>query len=172
MVNKVYKIGYRWTATVGTNPFKQITQNIEYQINVPFNGSDFQDYQASTKCKITLDYFYLTGTATGTPSFGVEIHCDGKGLENSSMILSPGSKYTSYDIIGHALTVYNVGATTEIASYTSPVNQPDHDFELLTTTGQLTGNMVINIKTIFDTDTFICDATSSLNMALTVTVME
>lgn len=174
---KTYKTGLvaNVDGTNNTSVFTAVTTNVEYSVQVPVILSDLQKFDPTKKCRITLDYCYLSG---GTlPDVGLIVSLPGKALANSyynynyDNTTSRANIFLNYDIVSTALTRVDAGGTNKLIEYTSPVNQPDHDFELLTTVGALTTNMIqVNFKTIKVGDNFTPSHLTALVIAFTLAV--
>jgi hypothetical protein len=134
---KTYKVGYVIDMTSGTMVFKELVASKEYYIDIPFKLPEvLQRYDPSTPCKVLLEHMFLKGAENTLPN-AIKIRYIGNSLASSYNVKVEGNgteTFESFDVLGEA--AIQTGKTNNFMLYVSrDTVQPEHDFDLLTTTG-------------------------------------
>jgi hypothetical protein len=131
---KTYKVGYELNTT-SSNVWQTVTPDEEYYIDIPFKLPELlQYYDPATPCKVLLEHMFLQG-ATNTPD-ALKVRYIGNALPNSYnvRVSDTATTYESFDILGEAATVTGK-SNNPLLFISREQTQPDHDFDLLTSTG-------------------------------------
>lgn len=138
---KTYKIGYELDMSSGSSLWQTITTNDEYYLDIPFNlYQALQFYESNTPVKILLEHMFLyTGGGDTFPDSGIKVRLLGLPLEGSYNIIqgNSGQTYQSFDVLGEAVSLAGKNAAKTMLYISREVIQPDHDFDLISTTGAL-----------------------------------